>query len=147
MKPVFALLPALLFSAPITAETVTFAGSTTILPILEAMTPVFNAHGIEPEIQAGGSTAGFKAAKMGMANIGMMSRELKEAEAKDVTSVVIARDWVVMIANKDAPFDNITSEQVVDIYTGKTDELDGYKINALDKEVGGGTKTQVRQLF
>ncbi|MGB5735271.1 MAG: substrate-binding domain-containing protein [Thiohalocapsa sp.] len=147
MKPIVALLPALLLSAPVTAETVTFAGSTTILPILEAMTPVFNAHDIEPEIQAGGSSAGFKAAKMGMANIGMMTRELKEAEAKDVNNVVIARDWVVMIANKDAPFDGITSQQVVDIYTGKTDELDGYKINALDKEVGGGTKTRFDSYF
>ncbi len=147
MRRILAVLPALFLSAPIAAETVIFAGSTTVLPVIEAMTPVFNAHGIEPEIQAGGSTAGFKTAKMGMANIGMMSRELKEAEAKDVTNLAIARDWLVMIANKEAPFDNITSEQVVDIYTGKTDELDGYKINALDKEVGGGTKTRFDSYF
>jgi phosphate transport system substrate-binding protein len=147
MKFALALSSALFFAAPVSAETITFAGSTTVLPVLEAVTPVFKAHGIEPEIQAGGSTAGYKAAKMGMADIGMMSRELKEAEAGDVTNVAIARDWVVMIANKDAPFDNITSEQVVDIYTGKTDELDGYKINALDKEVGGGTKTRFDSYF
>jgi phosphate transport system substrate-binding protein len=147
VRPVLALLPSLFFAASVAAETVTFAGSTTILPILEKMTPVFEKHGIEPRIQAGGSTAGFKAAKMGMANIGMMTRELKEAEAEHVKNVVIARDWVVMIAHKDAPFDNITSQQIVDIYTGKTDNLNGYKINALDKEVGGGTKTRFDSYF
>jgi ABC-type phosphate transport system substrate-binding protein len=46
-----------------------------------------------------------------------------------------------MVANKDAPFDNITSEEVVDLYTGKTKELNGYKINAIAKEAGRGTKT------
>lgn len=129
------------------ADSVTFAGSTTILPLMEAMTPLFKKHGIEPKIQAGGSSAGFKAARMGMADIGMMSREPKEAEKKYVTQQVIARDWVVMIANKNAPFDNITSQQVVDIYTGKTDNINGYKINALDKEVGGGTKTRFDSFF
>ncbi|NBC47010.1 MAG: hypothetical protein GVY22_03255 [Gammaproteobacteria bacterium] len=147
MKHIVALSLSCFLAAPVAAETVTFAGSTTILPIMEAMTPVFEEHGIEPEIQAGGSSAGYKAAKMGMADIGMMSRELKGAEAEDVSPVVIARDWLAMIANEEAPFDNITTEQVVDIYTGKTDELDGYKINALDKEVGGGTKTTFDKYF
>lgn len=147
MKHIVALSLSCFLAAPVAAETVTFAGSTTNLPIMEAMTPVFEEHGIEPEIQAGGSTAGYKAAKMGMADIGMMSRELKDAEAEDVSNEVIARDWLVMIAHEDAPFDNITTEQVVDIYTGKTDELDGYQINALDKEVGGGTKTKFDNYF
>ncbi len=128
-------------------ESVTFACSTTILPLMEAVTPVFNKHGIEPKIQAGGSSAGFKAARMGMADIGMMTRELKDGEKKYVKKVVIAHDWVVMIAHKDAPFDNITSQQVVDIYTGKTDNINGFKINALDKEVGGGTKTRFDSYF
>lgn len=146
-RPILALLPTLFFAASVAAESVTFAGSTTVLPLMEALTPVFNEHGIKPKIQAGGSTAGFKAARMGMADIGMMSREPKEAEAKYVETQVVARDWVVLIANKDAPFDNITSQQVVDIYTGKTDNIDGYKINALDKEVGGGTKTRFDDYF
>lgn len=147
IRPVLALLPSLFFAASVAAETVTFAGSTTILPILEAMTPVFKQHGIEPEIQAGGSSAGYKAAKMGMANIGMMTRDMKEAEAEHLNNLVIAHDWVVMIAHKDAPFDNITTQEIVDIYTGKTDNLNGYKINALDKEVGGGTKTRFDSYF
>jgi len=147
VKKIVALSLSCFLAAPVAAETVTFAGSTTIFPIMEAMTPVFIEHGIEPEIQAGGSTAGYKSAKMGMADIAMMTRKLKGDEAEDVTQVVIARDWLAMIANEEAPFDNITTEQVVDIYTGKTDELNGYKINALDKEVGGGTKTKFDSHF
>jgi phosphate transport system substrate-binding protein len=147
VKHIVALSLSCFLAAPVAAETLVFAGSTTVLPIMEAMTPVFEEHGIEPEIQAGGSTAGYKAAKMGMADIGMMSRELKDAEAEDVDSQAIARDWLVFVANEDAPFDNITTEQVVDLYTGKTDELDGYKINAVDKEAGRGTKTRFDRYF
>jgi phosphate transport system substrate-binding protein len=53
----------------------------------------------------------------------------------------MSSDWLVMLANKEAPFDNITSEEVLDLYTGKTKELHGYKLNVIAKEAGRGTKT------
>jgi len=59
----------------------------------------------------------------------------------------MSRDWLIMIANKDAPFDNITTEEVVDLYTGKTKEMHGYKINAIAKEAGRGTKTIFDKYF
>jgi phosphate transport system substrate-binding protein len=121
-------------------ETVTFAGSSTILPIMEAMGPVFEEHGINAEIQGGGSSAGFKAAKMGMAQVGMMSRELTEKEAKSLKNLTISKDWVVMIAHSDTPFENVTSEQVIGVYTGEKKELDGWKIDAIAKENGRATK-------
>jgi phosphate transport system substrate-binding protein len=122
-------------------ESVTFAGSTTVFPFIEQLTPLLAKHGIDAKVQAGGSSAGFKAAKAGIAEFGMMSRELKKSEKPYVETLVISLDWLVMVAHKDAPFDNITSQEVVDLYTGKTKELNGYKINAIAKEAGRGTKT------
>jgi len=121
-------------------ESVTFAGSTTVFPFMEKLTPLLAKHGIDAKIQAGGSSAGFKAAKSGIANFGMMSRELKESEKAYVKAMVISRDWLVMMAHKDAPFDNITHEEVLDLYTGKAKELHGYKLNVIAKEAGRGTK-------
>ena len=122
-------------------ESVTFAGSTTVFPFMEQLTPLLAKHGIDAKVQAGGSSAGFKAAKAGIAQFGMMSRELKESEKPHVETLVMSRDWLVMIMHKDAPFDNITSQEIVDLYTGKTKEMNGYKINAIAKEAGRGTKT------
>ncbi len=121
-------------------EKVVFAGSTTVLPFMEKMAPFFKEQGMDIEVQAGGSSVGYKTAYTGMADIGMMSREMKPAEAKNLKKLVIARDWLVMIAHKDAPFDNITTQEVIDIYTGKTKQLHGFKINAIAKENGRGTK-------
>jgi phosphate transport system substrate-binding protein len=123
------------------ATEVTFAGSTTVFPFMEKLTPLLKKQGIIAKVQAGGSSAGFKAAKAGIADFGMMSRELKKKEQPHVKTLIISLDWLVMITHKDAPFDNITHEEIVNLYTGKTKELNGYKINAIAKEAGRGTKT------
>lgn len=136
-----------LLSAAAGAETVVFAGSSTVMPIMEDMTPVFEAHGIEPEVQGGGSSAGFKAAQMGMADFGMMSRNLSAEEQEILDSMVIARDWIVLIAHAGAPFDEITSEQVVEIYTGEKTELGGIEIHPIAKESGRATKKVFDKYF
>jgi phosphate transport system substrate-binding protein len=147
MRPVFALLPTLFFAASVAAETVTFAGSTTLFPFMEQLTPVLAEAGMEAKIQAGGSSAGFKAVQTGIADFGMMSRDLKKDEAPLVKELVVSRDWLVMVANKDIPFDNLTSEEIVDLYTGKTKEVQGYKLNAIAKEAGRGTKAVFDEYF
>ncbi len=138
-----------LFSANIAnaGDKVVFAGSTTILPFMEKMEPLFKKQGMDIEVQAGGSSVGYKTARMGMADVGMMSREMKESEAKNLKKLAIARDWLIMIAHKDAPIDNITSEQVVDIYTGKTNKVGDFKVNAIAKENGRGTKEVFDHFF
>ncbi len=143
------LLPALLLSAiPFftvatvnAGDSVTFAGSTTVFPFMEKLSPLLAKQGIDAKIQAGGSSAGFKAVKSGIADFGMMSRELKKKEKPYVDTLVISRDWLVMITHKDAPFDNITSKEILDLYTGHSKELHGYKLNVIAKEAGRGTKT------
>ncbi len=134
-------------NAAMAGDKVVFSGSTTVLPFMEKMAPLFKKQGMDIEVQAGGSSVGYKTAYMGMADIGMMSREMKASEAKNLKKLAIARDWLIMIAHKDAPMKNITSQEVVDIYTGKTNELNGFKINAIAKENGRGTKEVFDHFF
>jgi len=122
-------------------ESVTFAGSTTVFPFMEKLSPLLAKQGMDAKVQAGGSSAGFKACKSGIAQFGMMSRELKKGEKPYVDKIVISRDWLVMVTNKHAPFDNITHEEILDLYTGKAKSLHGYKLNVIAKEAGRGTKT------
>lgn len=123
------------------AETITLAGSSTIMPLMEQMMPTLQAHGIDARIQGGGSGAGIKSTKMGMAQIGMVSRALTEDESKDFDHLVIARDWVVLIANKQRSLSDITTQQVVDIYSGKVSTWDDDEpIHAVGKEAGRATK-------
>jgi len=128
-------------------EKVVFAGSTTVLPFMEKMAPFFKKEGMDVEIQAGGSSVGYKTTYMGMADVGMMSREMKPSEAKNLKKLAIARDWLIMIAHKDAPFNNITTQEVIDLYTGKTKKLGDFKINAIAKENGRGTKEVFDHFF
>lgn len=131
----------------IAGEKVVFAGSTTVLPFMEKMEPLFKKQGMDIEVQAGGSSVGYKTTHMGVADIGMMSREMKSSEAKNLKKLAIARDWLIMITHKDAPIDNITHQEVLDVYTGKTKELHGFKINAVAKENGRGTKEVFDHFF
>lgn len=70
------------------------------------------------EIQESGSSAGIQSAMEGATEIGMSSRELKEDEAKELTSKQIAMDGIAVIVNKNNTTDNLTSEQIQSIYTG-----------------------------
>jgi phosphate transport system substrate-binding protein len=75
--------------------------------------------------------------------------------AKDVGVVLditpIAKDGFVFITNKDNPVDNLTVEQVQDIYTGKItnwNQVGGKDllINAYQREVNSGSQTAMEQL-
>ena len=55
----------------------------------------------------------------GICDIGMASRELKDSElAGGLTPTVIAMDGITVIVSNDNPVENLTSEQVKNVYTG-----------------------------
>ena len=75
----------------------------------------------EIEIQQSDSTTGVTNALSGVCDIGMASRELKDSEKeKGASATVIALDGIAVIVNNENPLNNITSEQVKQIYTGET---------------------------
>ena len=69
-------------------------------------------------MQSGGSSRGGADARQGLADIGMVSRAMKEDE-RDLTAFPVARDGVCPILHHENPVQALTDEQVIAIYTGK----------------------------
>ena len=142
MKILISLL-CLAFSSLLHAEEITFAGSSTVMPIMEDMVPVFEKNGFKVNVQGGGSSAGLKSVKMGMAQVGMVSRALTPAESQQFKNVTLAKDWIVMIANKSLGLSDISSKQVVELYTNPNNK----QYHLIAKEDGRATKKIFDQYF
>ncbi len=128
------------------------AGSTSVQPYAEVLAEEFMIlySGDEVDIQGGGSSAGITAAQSGTASIGMSSRALKDEE-KGMWSVEIARDGLAVVVNPENPIQNLTLEQISDIYAAVvTDwsEVGGpnSKIHVITREEGSGTRSAFTEL-
>ena len=78
---------------------------------------------VEIEVQQNDSTTGVTSAIDGICDIGMASRELKDTEtSQGVTATPIALDGIEVIVNKQNPVDELTSDQVMSIFTGETQD-------------------------
>ena len=101
---------------------VVVAGSSSVSPVMEKLAEAYvaaNAN-VEIEIQTSDSTTGMTSAMEGSCEIGMASRELKEAEAAELESTAIAMDGIAVIVNNDNPVEDLSLEQIGAIYTGET---------------------------
>lgn len=97
------------------------AGSSSVTPVMEKLKEAYLA--INPnatiEVQQSDSTTGMTSAMEGMCDIGMASRELKDSElAAGLNPTVIAMDGIAVVVNHNNAVDNLTSEQVKEIFTG-----------------------------
>ena len=108
----------------------TLTGSSTVAPLVGEIAKRFEAEnpGVRIDVQSGGSSRGLADARQGLADIGMVSRALKEDEVKELKGFTIARDGIGVIIHSSNSVDNLTDDQVVQIYTG---EIDNWQ------EVGG----------
>ena len=101
---------------------ITVAGSSSVTPVMEALKEAYIKRnpGVEIEIQQSDSTTGLTTVAEGISDIGMSSRELKTSETdKGIIPITIAYDGLAIIVNPENPVDNLTKEQVYDIFTGK----------------------------
>jgi len=128
------------------------AGSTSVQPFAEILAEEYAL--VHPDqdvdIQGGGSSAGITAAESGIADIGMSSRALKEAE-RGLWSVEIAKDSLAIVVNPRNPIENLTMEQVRQIYAAevtKWSELGGTDstIHVITREEGSGTRSAFEEL-
>ncbi len=100
----------------------TLSGSTSVSPVMEKIADAYKE--INPdtviEVQQTGSSAGITAATEGACDLGMSSRALKDTELeKGLTAKTIANDGIAVIVNHENPVDDLTSEQIMKIYTGE----------------------------
>ena len=103
--------------------TISLAGSTTVLPVAQAVAEIYmtNHKSADIQISGGGSGVGVTAVTSGTADIGMLSRDLKSSEKEGNTfkEYVIGRDGIAIIANPANSISALTLAQVRDIYQGK----------------------------
>jgi len=109
------------YSASGKSGKVTLAGSTSVSPVMEKLTEAYQKlnQDVTFEIQQTGSSAGIESASEGACDIGMSSRELKEKELEKLTEIQIAMDGICVIVNKNSTVEDITSEQIKQIYVGE----------------------------
>lgn len=98
----------------------TLTGSSTVAPAVSDIAKRYEqAHpGARIDVQTGGSSRGIADARNGLADLGMVSRSLKDDES-DLRAATIALDGVCIIVHVENPVESLTDEQVVGIYTGK----------------------------
>lgn len=127
--PTFLLLA--LFGVPGTATAQTTAtdplfgklvitGASTLAPLIAEIGKRFETlhPKVRVDVQTGGSSRGVADTRQGLADIGMVSRAMKDEE-KDLHAFPVARDGVGVILHKENPVQALTDEQIITIYTGK----------------------------
>lgn len=105
----------------ITPKSLVISGGTTIQPIIEEVAkPYFDATQVGLFVEGGGTEGGLKKLREKRADIAMAARDLTPKEKEEFAYVVIAIDAVAVVFNKNNAIANLTKEQLVDLYSGKT---------------------------
>ncbi len=109
-------------------------GSSTVAPLATEIGKRFESENpeVRVDVQTGGSSRGIADTRQDVADIGMVSRNLKEAE-KDLQAFAIARDGIGVILHQDNAVESLSDQQLVDIYTGKLENW----------QAVGGTNTPI----
>lgn len=96
-------------------------GSSTLAPVLQQVAEDLHAVDgtLEIDVETGGSSRGIQDARLGLCNVGMASRDLKEEEANGLDPRLVALDGVALIVNASNPVAALERQQVLDLYTGK----------------------------
>ena len=102
---------------------IVIAGSSSVTPLMEKLKEAYLKQNKKAkiEIQQSDSTTGVNATVEGIADIGMVSRELKESElSKGLKAKVLAIDGLAVIVNPKNALSTLKPEQVKAIFEGKT---------------------------
>ncbi|MCW7540990.1 phosphate ABC transporter substrate-binding protein [Aquabacterium sp. A7-Y] len=120
-------------------------GSSTVAPLAAEIGKRFEKQnpGVQVDVQSGGSSRGISDARQGLADIGMISRDLKGDE-HDLQSFPIAFDGVCMIVHKSNPIQTLSKDQIVAMYTGRITNWSAVggadrKISVVNKAEGRST--------
>ncbi len=121
-------------------------GSTSMEKVIGTLSEQFMADnpGVTVTYDPTGSGTGIEAVKNGTCDIGLASRALKDDET-GLTGTTVALDGIAIIVNANNGVDDLTVEQIADIYTGKItnwSEVGGndIEISCIGRESGSGTR-------
>ena len=100
---------------------ITVGGSSSVTPVMEKLAEAYMA--LNPDVtiivQQSDSTTGVTGTIEGTVDMGMASRAIKDEEIEQgVTGTTIAMDGIAVIVNLENDTENLTTEQIMNIYTG-----------------------------
>ncbi len=129
--------------------TLVLTGSSTVAPLMTEIAKRFESEnpGWRIDVQAGGSSRGIADVRSGLAQIGMISRELAPDE-KDLRAWAIARDGVALIVHRSNPVRALDRSQILAIYSGRV--RNWREVGGRDAEITVVTKAEgraTRQVF
>ena len=133
---------------------VVIAGSTSVQPLSEELAYAYmEANGdVNVEIQGGGSGQAAVSLADGIADIGALSRDVKDEEKETIVKeYVIAKDGIAVIVNGDVGVTDLSIEQIRDIFTGKITNWKAVggndeAITVVSREEGSGTRGAFTEL-
>ena len=128
--------------------TVNTAGSTSMKDVMAVLTEVFEKEnpGVTINYTGSGSGAGIEGATSGTCDIGLSSRALKDEEKENgAVENIVALDGVAIVVNPACGVENLTVEQIAQIFTGEItnwSEVGGTdgEIAVFGREAGSGTR-------
>ena len=134
-------------------ETIAISGSTSVGPLVEKIAENYGKEkpNIKVEVNQIGSSSGITNAINGVSELGMSSRDLKEEEAAELSETIIAYDGIVVVAHPSNKVNDLTLEEVKDIYTGKITnwkEVGGadMEIVVVSREDGSGSRDAFQEI-
>ena len=130
-------------------------GSTTVAVPMEGLAEKYKevTPEVVVEVQGVGSSAGVKAVADGTADIGMVSRELKENEQNDdFVITTMAYDGIAVVVNPANGVTDLTAAQVKDIFEGTVtnwSQVGGkdQPVIVVSREDGSGTRSAFEELL
>ena len=123
-------------------------GSTSMQKVIMSLKETFEGEnaGVEVTYNPTGSGSGITAVAEGRCDIGLSSRNLKDAEKEQgLVGTILAYDGIAVIINPENTVEDLTVEQIAAIYTGEItnwSEVGGIdaEIVLIGREAGSGTR-------
>ena len=129
-------------------------GSTSMEKVIGALKETFEGEnsGVEVTYNPTGSSAGITAVLEDRCDIGLSSRNLKDAEKEQgMVGTVLAYDGIAVIVNPENTVEDLTVEQIAAIYKGEVtnwSEVGGIdaEIVLIGREAGSGTRSGFEEI-
>ncbi len=136
------------------SDVITMSGSTSMEKLCNTLKEQYLADtGIEIDVQFTGSGGGIQSVTEGTVNIGNASRALKDEEkAAGIVENIVALDGIGIVIDKSNTVEDVTKEQLAQIYKGEIknwNELGGndVPIVVIGREAGSGTRSAFEEIL
>ncbi len=124
------------------------SGSTSVDPIIKKLAVAFEAkypeHKDKVRVTPVGSSVGISDTINNISEIGMASRNIKKTEQESVDTIVLCYDGIVLVVNSDAALEEISKEQLFNLYMNGVAVSDISK--PISREDGSGTRGAFTEL-